>query len=251
MRTRFKDKVAVVVGGNSGIGLASAHAFAEEGARVVLTGRDPKTLAAAAAQIGRGCVPVQTDLCDLKQIDGLMDTVKSRFGRIDVLFVNAGVGAFIPIEAITEKVWDDVMNANLKGLFFAIQKALPMMGQGGAIVLTSSIAHAKGTPTTSAYAASKAGVRSLGRTLAAELVGRGIRVNVVSPGPIETPIINRTAGLAPEMVPALRAQMIEHTPMKRMGRPEEVAAPVLFLASDEASFITGEDLLVDAGLASF
>ncbi|MBU6444382.1 MAG: SDR family oxidoreductase [Alphaproteobacteria bacterium] len=251
MRTRFKDKVVVVVGGNSGIGLASARAFAEEGGQVVLTGRDPRTLAAAAAEIGHGAVPIKTDISDLKQIDALMDTVKSRFGRIDVLFVNAGVGAFIPIENITEKMWDDVMNANLKGLFFTIQKALPMMGQGGAIVLTSSIAHAKGTPTTSAYAASKAGVRSLGRTLAAELVGRGIRVNVVSPGPIETPIINRTAGLPAEMIPAMRAQMIEHTPMKRMGRPEEVAAPVLFLASGEASFITGEDLLVDSGLVNF
>lgn len=251
MTARFKDKVVVVVGGNSGIGLASARAFAEEGGQVVLTGRDPKTLAAAAADIGRGAVPVQTDICDLKQIDVLMDTVKSRFGRIDVLFVNAGVGAFIPVEAITEKIWDGVMNANLKGLFFTVQKALPMMGKGGAIVLTSSIAHAKGTPTTSAYAASKAGVRSLGRTLAAELVERGIRVNVVSPGPVETPIINRTAGLSAEMIPAMRAQMIAHTPMKRMGRPEEVAAPVLFLASGDASFITGEDLLVDAGIASF
>ncbi len=251
MQPRFHDKVAVVIGGNSGIGLASARAFALEGARVVITGRDRATLTRAAQSIGGDVLPVRCDMSDLRQIDALAGEIRERLGRIDVLFVNAGTGAFIPIEAVTESDWDRLMAVNLKGVFFTVQKSLPLMPKGGAIVLNSSIGWKKGIPTGSVYAASKAGVRALGRNFAAELVGRGIRVNVVSPGPIDTPIIGRTAGLAPEMIPALRKQMLENTPMRRMGEPAEVARAALFLASDEASFITGVDLLVDGGAASF
>jgi NAD(P)-dependent dehydrogenase (short-subunit alcohol dehydrogenase family) len=248
---RFLGKVAVVVGGNSGIGLASARAFASEGARVVITGRDADTLRAAAADIGHDAVSYRSDVADLAQIDTLFRQLARAPGRIDVLFVNAGVGAFLPIEAVTEADWDRVHAINLKGAFFTVQKALPLMSKGSSIVLTGSIGALKGLPTGSVYAASKAGLRALGRSLAAELVGRGIRVNVVSPGPVETPIIHRTGGLPPEAVPAMREQMIANTPMKRMGAPEEVAAAVLFLASDAAGFVTGVDFLVDGGVASF
>ncbi len=250
MQPRFNEKVAVVIGGNSGIGLASAQAFALEGARVVVTGRDTATLARAAASIG-GALAIRCDVSHLQEIDALMAQVREKLGRIDVLFVNAGVGAFIPIEAVTEADWDRVLAVNLKGVFFTVQKALPLMPHGAAIVLNSSIGWKKGIPTGSVYAASKAGVRALGRNFAAELVGRGIRVNVVSPGPVETPIIGRTAGLTPEMIPELRKQMLANTPMRRMGEPAEVARAALFLASDEASFITGIDMLVDGGAASF
>ena len=251
MGPRFLGKVAVVIGGNSGIGLASAKAFASEGARVVITGRDADTLRTAAAEIGHDAVSYRSDVGDLSQIDTLFAQLRESPGRIDILFVNAGVGAFLPIEAVTEADWDRIQDINLKGVFLTVQKALPLMSKGASIVLTGSIGALKGLPTGSVYAASKAGLRALGRSLAAEFVGRGIRVNVVSPGPIETPIIHRTGGLPPEAVPAMREQMIANTPMKRMGAPEEVAAAVLFLASDAAGFVTGTDFLVDGGVASF
>jgi NAD(P)-dependent dehydrogenase (short-subunit alcohol dehydrogenase family) len=248
---RFEGRVAVVIGGNSGIGLATAKAFASEGARVCITGRDPDTLRTASHEIGHNTFACRSDIADLQQIESLFSTVAQDFGRIDVLFVNAGVGAFLPIEAVTEADWDHIHDVNLKGVFFTVQKALPLMQKGSSIVLTGSIGALKGIPTGSVYAASKAGLRALGRSLAAELVGRGIRVNVVSPGPIQTPIIHRTGGLPPEAIPALREQMIANTPMKRMGAPEEVASAVLYLASDAAGFVTGIDFLVDGGAASF
>lgn len=247
---RFRDKVVLIIGGNSGIGLASAIDFAREGARVVITGRNPETLKSAEQQIGYGAVALQSDTGKMADIDTLMATMKERYGRIDVLFVNAGMGAFIPVDEVTEALWDEIMNTNLKGMFFTVQKALPMMERGSSIVLTSSIGWLKGLAMNSVYAASKAGVRSLGRSFAGALVERGIRCNVVSPGPVETPITGRTIGVDPESVPHWQKIMADVSPMKRMGRPEEVSAPVLFLASDEASYINGVDLLVDAGLIS-
>ncbi|MGC2329906.1 MAG: SDR family oxidoreductase, partial [Candidatus Acidiferrales bacterium] len=234
MNPRFTGKVVVIIGGNSGIGLASAKAFAAEGAQVVLTGRNARTLRNAAEEIGPAALAMQSDIADLQQIGSLMNEVQRRHGRIDVLFVNAGIGGFIPIDKVTERDWEEIIGVNLKGVFFTVQKALPMMQTGSSIVITSSIGGRMGIPTNSVYAASKAGVRALGRNFAAELVGRGIRVNVVSPGCIETPIINRTPGLPPEAIPALREEMIENTPMHRLGDPEEVARAALFLASDEA-----------------
>jgi NAD(P)-dependent dehydrogenase (short-subunit alcohol dehydrogenase family) len=248
---RFKDRNVVIIGGNSGIGLSAAHAFAREGARVVITGRAQDTLDSAARDIGHGLVAIRSDVGDVRQIGTLFEQLTSQLGHIDVLFVNAGIGAFQAIEKVTEQDWDNIHDINLKGVFFTVQKALPLLRMGSTVVLTGSIGALKGIPTGSVYAASKAGLRALGRCFAAELVAKGIRVNVVSPGPTETPIIGRTAGLPPQAIPAIREQMIRNTPMHRMGTPEEVAAAVLFLASDESAFVTGIDFLVDGGAASF
>jgi NAD(P)-dependent dehydrogenase (short-subunit alcohol dehydrogenase family) len=248
---RFSGKNVVVIGGNSGIGLAAARAFAKEAAQVIITGRSPQTLQSAAQQIGHGAVAIRSDIGDLTQIGQLFTQLSAQLGHIDVLFVNAGIGAFQFIEKVTEEDWDNIHTVNLKGVFFTVQKALPLLRKGSSVVLTGSIGGMKGIPTGSVYAASKAGLRALGRCFAAELVGKGIRVNVVSPGPTETPIIGRTAGLPPQAIPAIREQMIRNVPMHRMGTAEEVAAAVLFLASDESSFVTGIDFLVDGGSASF
>jgi NAD(P)-dependent dehydrogenase (short-subunit alcohol dehydrogenase family) len=180
-----------------------------------------------------------------------MTQIADRFGRIDVFFVNAGVGGFVPIEDATEDYWDRVHNINLKGSFFAIQKALALMSPGSAIVLCGSVGHRKAIHGNSVYAASKAGLRALARTLGLELIGRGIRVNIVSPGPIDTPIIDRSSDHDPERAASLRQMMSDAVPMKRLGGPREVARAVLFLASDDASFITGADLPVDGGLINF
>lgn len=244
---RFQDKVVVVIGGNSGIGLAAAKAFAAEGAQLAITGRDPQTIAQAARDIGGGTLALRSDVGSLDDQAALYAAVKARYGRIDVLFVNAGVGTFAPVRDVTPALWDQVHDINLRGAFFAAQQALPLMGRGGAIVFTGSIGSVLGVPGNAIYASAKAGLRAMARILATELVGEGIRVNVVSPGPTETPIINRNVGMGPEAVEALREMMIANTPMKRMGEPEEIARAVLFLASSEASFITGVDLFVDGG----
>jgi NAD(P)-dependent dehydrogenase (short-subunit alcohol dehydrogenase family) len=237
-----------VIGGNSGIGLASARGFAAEGAKLVITGRDPATLAAAAHELGGETLALRSDLGDLADQRALFDAVAARHGRIDVLFVNAGIGTFAPVRDVTPQLWDSVHAINLRGAFFAAQQALPLMTRGGAIVFTGSIGSVLGAPGNVIYAAAKAGLRAAARILACELVAEGIRVNVVSPGATETPLINRNVGMSPEDVAGLRAMMIANTPMKRMGEPEEIARAVLFLASAEASFITGVDLFVDGGV---
>ncbi|HEY1900597.1 MAG TPA: SDR family oxidoreductase [Steroidobacteraceae bacterium] len=251
MSERFSGKHVLVIGGNSGIGLSAARAFAQEGARVVITGRAPQTLQSAAQSIGHGAVAIRSDIADIAQIRALFAQIGADLGHIDVLFVNAGVGAFQAIDKVTEEDWDTLHDINLKGVFFTVQQALPLLRNGSSIVLTGSIGALKGIPTGSVYAASKAGLRALGRCFAAELVSKGIRVNVVSPGPTDTPIIGRTAGLPPQAIPMIREQMIRNTPMHRMGTPEEVAAAVLFLASSDSAFVTGIDFLVDGGAASF
>ena len=242
---RFKDKVVLIIGGNSGIGLAAAELFAAEGAKLVITGRDPKTLAAAAARTG--ALGVRCDVADLDTLDACMARTREAHGRVDVLFVNAGIGAFAPVREITPQLWDEIHAVNLKGCFFAVQKALPLMGKGGSVVVTGSVGAEAAVPGNAVYAASKAGLRAATRILGVELLADGIRVNMVSPGPTETPLINRNIGMDAAAVDALRQIMINAVPMKRMGEADEVARAVLFLASEEASFINGVDLLVDGG----
>jgi NAD(P)-dependent dehydrogenase (short-subunit alcohol dehydrogenase family) len=248
MKRRFENKVVVVFGGNSGIGLAAAKDFAAEGARIVITGRDARTLAAAEQEIGPGTFAIRSDIADLAALDELYAQVHARHGRIDVLFVNAGVGGFVPAAAVTPEFWDSVHSVNLRGCFFAAQKALPLMGKGGAIVFTGSIGSQLAAPGNVTYAAAKAGLRAVARNFAAELLAKGIRVNMVSPGATETPILYRNPGMDDQAVEGLRKMMIANTPMKRMGTPAEIARAVLFLSSDEASFITGVDLFVDGGV---
>lgn len=243
---RFKDKVVLVIGGNSGIGRAAAIDFGKEGAHVFLTGRSQKTIDETVAEIpgARGFV---ADIADIQSGSEALSAIREAYGRIDVLFVNAGIGTFKPIPEVTPEDWDEVHDINLRGCFFAIQKALPLIGKGGSIVITGSIGAIVAVPGNVIYAAAKAGLRAVVRTLAAELVGQGIRVNMVSPGPTDTPIITRTGGVTPEAVAGLKQVMTDVVPMKRMGTPDEIARAALFLASDEASFITGIDMYVDGG----
>jgi NAD(P)-dependent dehydrogenase (short-subunit alcohol dehydrogenase family) len=245
---KLEGKVAVITGGNSGIGLATAKEFKEQGAQVVITGRDQQTLDQAAREIGGDVLAMRSDASSLTDIDKLFAAVKDRFGKIDVLFVNAGVGKFVPFEEVTEELFDSVMDVNFKGAYFTIQKLLPLLNDKASIVLNGSINAHIGMPNSSVYAASKAALITLARTLSAELVGRGIRVNVVSPGPITTPILNRL-GLPTEALDEIRNGLKDQIPMKRLGRPEEIARTVLFLASTDSAFLLGTEIVADGGMS--
>ncbi|PYU00861.1 MAG: hypothetical protein DMG38_06125 [Acidobacteria bacterium] len=244
---RLQGKVAVVTGGNSGIGLASAKRLQEEGARVAISGRNKKTLDEAVKTISNGVVAVQADVSKLSDVDKLYSEVSKKLGKIDVLFVNAGVAKFAPLAETPETLFDEQFDTNIKGAYFTVQKAIPFLNDGASIILNTSVADQKGTAGASAYAATKAALRSLARTAAAELAGRGIRVNSVAPGPIVTPIFGRT-GLSKEAVDEFAKDILGKVPMKRFGQPEEVAGVVAFLASQDASYITGEEINVDGGL---
>jgi NAD(P)-dependent dehydrogenase (short-subunit alcohol dehydrogenase family) len=246
---RFEGKVAVVTGGNSGIGLASAKRLHEEGARVVITGRDARTLDAAISAIGAGTLAVKSDVSKLEDIDRLYSVVTSKLGKIDVLFANAGIGRFAAYTASDASLFDELFAINVKGVYFTLQKAIPHLNDGASIVLNTSIVASKGTENMGIYAATKAAVRSFTRTAATELLGRGIRVNAVAPGPIATPIFGRS-GLTEQQIEGFKAGISERVPMRRIGRPEEIADAVAFLASDEASYITGVELNVDGGMAN-
>jgi NAD(P)-dependent dehydrogenase (short-subunit alcohol dehydrogenase family) len=246
---RLEGKVAVVTGGNSGIGLATAKRLHEEGARVLVSGRDAKSLDAATSAIGAGSLAVQSDVSKLEDIDRLYRVVTSRLGRIDVLFANAGIGRFAPYTASQEALFDEVFAVNVKGVYFTIQKAIPHLNDGASVILNTSVVAGKGPENMGVYAATKAAVRSFARTAAAELLYRNIRVNAVAPGPIVTPIFGRS-GMTEEQIEGFKAGIAGRVPMRRMGRPEEIASTVAFLASDDASYITGVELNVDGGMAN-
>lgn len=247
MAKRFEGKTVAITGGNSGIGLATAKLFHAEGAKVAISGRDQKTLDEAVKAIGGDTLAVKADVSKLDEIDKFFTQVAERFGKIDALFANAGIAKFAPVADSNEKLFDETFDTNVKGLYFTLQKSLPHLKDNAGIVLNSSVVNSKGTAQGSVYAATKAAVRSLARTFASELVDRGIRVNVVSPGPISTPIFGRT-GLPQAAVDEFIAAIKSAVPMKRLGTPEEVGNAVLFLASPEASYITGVDLNVDGGM---
>jgi len=229
------------------MGLAAARAFAAEGGRVHVTGRNSQTLEEAVAAIP-GCAGYQSDISDIASTEEVVRRIEAAEGRIDVLYVNAGVGGFAPLEGITEADWDHVHAINLKGCVFALQKAVRIMGKGGAIVVTGSIGAHGAIEGNGTYAAAKAGLAMAMKVFAKELVPRGIRLNMVSPGPIDTPLLYRNPGMSDEQVAALKDMMIANIPMHRMGESDEVAKAVLFLASEEASFITAANLFVDGGL---
>jgi len=247
---KLENKVALITGGTTGIGLATAALFQQEGGQVVITGRNRDTLAEAQQSLGPRAAVIPSDTGKLADIDALMDQVRSRFGRIDVLFANAGVAKLAPIEQTGEALFDEQFNINVKGLYFTVQRALPLMPDGSTVLLNASIVAKKGFPGSSVYAATKAAVRSFGRTLGAELASRRIRVNTISPGPITTPIFGKM-GLPPETARQFEQQMEQSVGLKRFGQADEIARVALFLASDDSSYVVGTELVVDGGFAEF
>ena len=251
---KLQDKVVLVTGGSSGIGLASAQLFQAHGAQVAITGREPQTLELAGAALGGKALLIRSDAGQLAAIDDMIEQVRNRYGRLDVLFINAGVAKPAPIEHTSEADFDAQMGVNLKGVFFTIQKALPLFASnsdgngGGSIIVTTSITNQLGSPNFSVYGAAKAGVRSLVKSLGLELVARGIRVNAISPGPIATPMFDRL-GLPAELAAAKKLAIAEKSPSRRFGTADEVAKAALFLACDDSSYMVGEEIVVDGGMS--
>jgi NAD(P)-dependent dehydrogenase (short-subunit alcohol dehydrogenase family) len=245
---KLEGKVALITGGSSGIGLATAKLFWEEGATVAIAGQTPKALEAAKKDLGGEALVLQADVSKLSDLDRVFSEIKTSFGRIDVLFANAGIAHFMPVGEVSEDFFDRIRDVNVKGLFFTVQKALPLMHKSGAIILTSSSLQQRAMSGGSVYAAGKAAVRSLGRGFAADLAESGIRVNVLTPGPVETPIYGKM-GLSAEKAKAMNENMTAHVPIKRVGRPNELAKAALFLACDDSSFVFGSELCTDGGLA--
>jgi NAD(P)-dependent dehydrogenase (short-subunit alcohol dehydrogenase family) len=246
---RLEGKVALVTGGTSGIGLASAQALANEGAIVFITGRRQPELDAAVETIGNGAVGIRSDVTKLTDLDQLFAQIKEVAGRLDVVHVNAGGGSMAPIGRISEEHFDDTFDRNVKGVVFTVQKALPLMTQGASIILTGSTAGVKGTQAFSVYSASKAAVRNFARSWLLDLKDRRIRINVVSPGPIRTTGLAELAGDSKEAQAGLLDYLASQVPVGRLGEPDEVGKAVVFLASDESSFVNGAELFVDGGVA--
>jgi NAD(P)-dependent dehydrogenase (short-subunit alcohol dehydrogenase family) len=244
---KLEGKIAVITGGNSGIGLAAAKSFIDEGAKVIIFGRDAKTLARASETLGNQAFTVQGDVTSRDDLARLANTAKTGFGKVDILFVNAGVAEFQPLVEAQESHFDKLFNVNVKGAYFTVKALEPLLADGASVILTTSVGNEMGMLGTSVYSATKAAVRSFARTLSAELVGRGIRVNAVSPGPIATPIFGRM-GLPEAAIPELEAGMIAQVPLGRVGQPSEIAKPVLFLASDDSSYVVGTELVADGGM---
>jgi|SRR5579862_221693 len=245
---KLSGKVAVVTGGNSGIGLETARRFVAEGADVIITGRRQAALDEAVKSIGKCVTGVQGDVANLADLDRLYAHIAQRWGRIDVLFANAGLVEFVPFGQVSEASFDLQFDVNVKGLFFTVQKALPLLVDGATIILNASIAGVKGVQASSAYSATKAAVRSFARTWTNELKDRHIRINTLSPGPIDTPIF-AAAGLSEDQKTEFASHVVGQVPLGRFGQADEIAKAAVFLASDDSSFVTGVDLQVDGGLA--
>ena len=248
MSQKFAGKIVLVTGGNSGIGLAAALAFAKEGARIVITGRDQATLDEAAIQLGEKVIAVRSDAGSVADGIKLATLLQQQGVMLDAVFINAGVAKLAPFEAVVEEMWDAIFNTNLKGPYFLIKALLPRLNPGAAIVLNGSINAHIGMPNTSVYAASKAALISLAKTLSSELLSRGVRVNVVSPGPVTTPLLNRL-GLPAEQLSEVAAGIQAQVPLKRFGTPGEIASAVLYLASSDSAFIVGTELVADGGMS--
>ena len=245
---KLEGKIALVTGGNSGIGLATATHFVEEGAYVFVTGRRENELSAAVKQIGKNVTAVQGDVSKLADLDRLFAQIEKDKGKLDIVFANAGVARYAPLGEITEELYDSIFDINVKGLLFTVQKALPLLRDGGSIILNASIVASKGLSSNSVYSATKAAVRSFARTWTTDLKARRIRVNAISPGPIDTPGLSEL--LASSEVGQERKKMIASgVPLGRFGTPDEIAKAVVFLASDDSSYITGVELFVDGGFA--
>lgn len=244
---KLSGKVAVITGGNSGMGLETARLFAKEGAKVVITGRRQKELDEAVKSIGDNVMGIQGDVANLGDLDRLYAKVQETHGHIDIVFANAGLGNLAPLGSITEEHFDQQFNVNVKGLLFTVQKALPLMRDGGSILLNASVAASTGMEAFSVYSATKAAVRSFARSWTTDLKGRKIRVNAISPGPIETPIFGKM-GLTESQLKGFSESIVSQVPLGRMGRSDEIAKAALFLASDDSSYITGIELTVDGGM---
>jgi len=249
MSQKLAGKIAVITGGSSGIGLATAKRFVNEGAHVFITGRRQSELDAAVSEIGHNATGVQGDVSKLADIDKLYAAVRKQKGKLDIVFANAGTGAFAPLEQISEEHFDKQFNVNVKGLLFTVQKALPLLQPGGSIVLNASIVATKGSKALSVYSATKAAVRSFARTWSVDLKERKIRVNAISPGIIPTPGYNTSLGMTQEQVDQFVQSSIPNIPLGRPGTTDEIAKAVSFLASDDSSYVTGIELFVDGGLA--
>jgi NAD(P)-dependent dehydrogenase (short-subunit alcohol dehydrogenase family) len=245
---KLDGKIALITGGNSGIGLATAKQFVSEGAYVFITGRRDAELAAAVKQIGKNVTGIQGDVSNLNDLDRLFAQIKREKGKLDIVFANAGVAKFAPFGTITEELYDWTFDINVKGLLFTVQKALPLLPDGASIILNASIVASKGLPANSVYSATKAAIRSFARTWTTDLKARRIRVNAVSPGPIDTPGLSELLGSSE--IGQQRLQVISTgVPLGRLGTPDEIARAVVFLASDDASYVTGTELFVDGGFA--
>jgi NAD(P)-dependent dehydrogenase (short-subunit alcohol dehydrogenase family) len=245
---RFANKTVLVTGGNSGIGFATAQQFANEGARVIITGRDQARLDEALDKLGSSAISILSDASDSKSAKAIGTELASKGITLDAVFINAGVAKFSPLDGVDDAFWDYTFNTNVKGAYFTIQAITPLLNQGAAIILNGSINAHIGMENSSVYAASKAAVISFAKTLSAELIGRGARVNVVSPGPITTPLYGKL-GIAAEQLSEVAAGIQSQIPLKRFGTPDEVASAVLYLSSPEAAFIVGTELIVDGGMS--